>query len=365
MKNYLLLNYSITKFREYIFLFLTATILLLAQISKSFCEENIFVVDNIKVKGTININFSRDKYINKAFLNSFEILLSRILLSKDINKVNDTKLIKIKNLISNFQIIEETYQKEEYKATFRIIYNDTKIKKFLINKNISFSDPENISAVFFPALFVDGELQNFAENYFYKQWLEIQINSELINFILPLDELDDFAKVKQMRDKFEMLNVNDLVKKYNTKNYAFALMEHQNKILNIYLRTNFNNNEVSKNISYKLDDVNDETKLNFILKELKMQIADIWKGENIINLAIPLSIRIKFRNKKLKDLDNLKNIFYKISIIDNSFLEEFNVNHSIFKIYYYGNPKKLSAELLKFGYQLKNDQGHWELYRNE
>jgi len=32
------------------------------------------------------------------------------------------------------------------------------------------------------------------------------------------------------------------------------------------------------------------------------------------------------------------------------------------KIYYYGNPKKLRAELLKFGYQLNNDQGHWELY---
>ena len=47
------------------------------------------------------------------------------------------------------------------------------------------------------------------------------------------------------------------------------------------------------------------------------------------------------------------------------FLEEFNINYSFFKIYYYGNPKRLRTELLKFGYQLNNDQGHWGLYIND
>jgi len=102
--------------------------------------------------------------------------------------------------------------------------------------------------------------------------------------------------------------------------------------------------------------------LNYILKDLKMQITDIWKKENVIDLSIPLLIRIKFQHTNLRDLDNLKNTFYKISIIDNYSLEEFNINYSFFKIYYYGNPKRLRTELLKFGYQLNNDQGHWGLY---
>ena len=33
--------------------------------------------------------------------------------------------------------------------------------------------------------------------------------------------------------------------------------------------------------------------------------------------------------------------------------------------YYYGDPKKLTSELLKLGYQLKNNQGFWQLYLNE
>ena len=55
----------------------------------------------------------------------------------------------------------------------------------------------------------------------------------------------------------------------------------------------------------------------------------------------------------------------KINIIDKYFLEEFNTNNSFFKIYYYGNPKKLSNELLEFGYHLRSDQGKWEIYKDE
>ena len=61
-------------------------------------------------------------------------------------------------------------------------------------------------------------------------------------------------------------------------------------------------------------------------------------------------------------MNELRKTFQQIGIIDNYTLEEFNINNSLFKIYYYGNPKKLRAELLKFGYQLNNDQGHWGIY---
>ena len=114
-----------------------------------------------------------------------------------------------------------------------------------------------------------------------------------------------------------------------------------------------------------MQNIEDIELLNSILKEMKVQITDLWKEQNIINLLMPLSINIKFQHSKLEDLDKLRNTFYKISIIDNYNLEEFNVNNSIFKIYYYGNPKKLRSELSKFGYLLKNNQVSWQIYLNE
>jgi len=365
MKSYLLLKYLVDNLREYIFIFFTATIFLFILFTKSFSEENVFTINNVTVKGEIDLNFSREKYINKAFLNSFEILMNKILLSRDLTKMNNIKLKQIKSLINHFQILEESYRKDEYKAKIKIFYSDVKIKKFLRQKNISFSQPENISAVFFPVFYINDEMQNLNDNFFYKYWTEIEIKNELINFILPLEDLEDISKIMKMKNRIEELDVDTLVNKYDVKSYVFALMDYQDKKLNIHVKTNFNNNKISKNFLYEVENINDEPSLNYILKDLKLKVTDIWKEENLVNLLMPLSISLQYQHSNLEDLDKLRNIFYEIGIIDSYTLEEFNINNSFFKIYYYGNPKKLRSELLKFGYQLKNDQGYWQLYFNE
>jgi len=77
---------------------------------------------------------------------------------------------------------------------------------------------------------------------------------------------------------------------------------------------------------------------------------------------MPLSITFKYEHSNIRDLDKLKNTLNQINLIDNYFIEKFNTESSSFKIYYFGNPKRLSSELLKFGYKLKNNQGYWELF---
>ena len=358
-------NYCINRFREYIFIILTATIFSAAFFSKSFSSENVFTVDNVEVKGNFDINFSRENYINKALSDSFKILMSKILLSEDLRKFNNIGLNDVKFLINSFQINDETYDGDTYRVNLKIFFDDIKVKKLLVEKNVSFSQPKNISAVFFPVFFIDDKLLNYDENYFYNNWQNVDIKNQLISFILPIEDLDDIAKLKEIKNNFDEYEIIDLVKKYNTENYVLLLMEYKNTKLNTYVKTNFDNNNLSKFISYYLKDANDDNRLNVILRELKLKINDIWKSENIVNLATPLIINAKFEYNKIKDLSNLKNILSKMNIIEKYSLEEFNINESFFKIYYYGNPKKLKTELLEFNYHLKNEQGYWEIYKNE
>ena len=358
-------NYFINRLREYIFIILTATIFSVTFFSKTFSNENVFVVDNIKVTGSFNTNFTREKYINKAFLDSFKILMSKILLSEDLNKLNDVKLNQIKILVNSFKIEDETYSSSKYKGNFTIFFDDIKVKKLLVKKNISFSQPKNISAVFFPVFFIDNKLLNYSDNYFYNSWPKVNIENQLINYILPIEDLDDFSKLKEIKNNIDAFDILDLVKKYNTENYVLIIMEHENSKLNVYLKTNFNKNKLSKFISYPLKNIKDEEKLEKIVKELKLKITDLWKSENIINLAAPLSIRVKFEYEHIEELSRLKNIFQKMNIIEKYSLEEFNTNESYFKIYYYGNPKRLKIDLSELGYHLKNDQGYWGVYKND
>ena len=166
MNNYLFLKYLGNISSRYICIFFAVVTFLF--FSKSFAAENLFTINDVSVNGEIDLNFSREKYINKAFLDSFEILMNKILLSSDLKKVKNIKPKEIKNFIQSFQILEEKYSKGEYSAIFKIFYNDKKVKKFLGEKNISFSEPRYISAVFFPVFFINKEIQNFNENFFYK-----------------------------------------------------------------------------------------------------------------------------------------------------------------------------------------------------
>jgi len=358
-------KYFLNTIRQYIFIILTATVILLILQTKIFSQENIFKVEKVKVAGLEDINFSRDKYINRAFSKSFKMLMSKILVSSDLKKIKNVKSNKIKSLINSFQITEEKYEKGEYSAAFTIVYNEKKLTKLLANKNISFSQPRKISSVIFPILFIEDQLQNFNENFFYNKWLEIEIENEIIEFILPLEDLDDLEKIQKMKNRIEDFDISDVIKKYNENNYVFLFMDYKNKKLNTYLKTSFENNVISKNISYEIDNIKNISKLNFIIKDLKIKITDLWKEINFVNLLMPLSITIKFKHKNINDLDKLKNTLNKINLIDNYNIQKFNIDHSFFEIYYFGNPKRLSSELYKFGYELKNNQGHWELFAND
>ena len=119
MKNNSILKYQKFLRREYIFIFLTATIFLFTISSKSLSEENVFTVNNVNVEGIVDTNFSREKYLNKAFIDSFDNLMKKIILSRDLNKIKDIKLKEIKNLISSFQILEESYSQDNYKLKIK------------------------------------------------------------------------------------------------------------------------------------------------------------------------------------------------------------------------------------------------------
>ena len=358
--------FLLTRIKQYIFIILTATIfIIVCSNSRIYAKENIFIVDNVIVESSIDLNFSRENYINKGFKRSFSLLMNKVLISEDLKKISNIKLNEIQNLVKNFQVLEENYSKGKYKVTFKFVYNDIKVKKFLENKNISISQAENITSLFFPILFVNDELKNLNENYFYTEWKKNIIENQLINFILPIEDLDDVLNIKKMKNKIENLNVKDFVGKYDVENYAFALIDYNQKKLNIYLKINFDKNYISKNFTYALNSYDNKLKLNLILNNLKININDIWKELNVINLSMPLTINTKFTYKNLLALDKLKDTFYEINSITSYEIVGLDNKDSFFKVYYYGSPKKLKNALNKFGYKLENVKGNWVININD
>ena len=92
---------------------------------------NSYKVTNIEISEPYNINFSKEKVIDKAFKNAFEELLYTLLISDYyyINKSVNIKLIK--PLIDTFSIIDEKFVDNKYIANFEVKFNKKEVLNFL------------------------------------------------------------------------------------------------------------------------------------------------------------------------------------------------------------------------------------------
>ena len=142
-------KYNFVKTREYIFIILTATIFLFKSTSDLSSKENLFVVKDVQIEDSFDVNFSRDKLIDKALKKSFAKLLSNILIQDDIKKLKKTKLSQIKKLVFNFKISDEKFLNNKYIGTFHVTYDDFKIKEFLRKKIYHFLHPKAQRLYFF------------------------------------------------------------------------------------------------------------------------------------------------------------------------------------------------------------------------
>ena len=172
MKTHFYYESYLARIRRYILIFLTATIFLLESAQDLSSKENIFIVEDIKIEGFFDTNFSREKFIDEAFKKSFLKLLSQILVSEDFSKLKNLSLKEIKNLIYSFKILDEKFKDQRYSAIFQVIYNDQKVKELLSKKNISYFKPKNATVIFFPIFIHDNEVKIFKENYFYNNCIK-------------------------------------------------------------------------------------------------------------------------------------------------------------------------------------------------
>lgn len=345
--------------RQYILILLTAILFFFIQTVNCFSKNNIFFVNNIKISKKLDINFSRDNVIDEIFEIAFKNILSKVLTSKEVKKVKNVKIKEIKKLVESFKILEESFSKDVYKASFEVFFNEKNLGYFLRKQNLLFSRPEEISIVFFPVLYENNDIKLFSNNNIYKFWKKNQLENQLINYVLPVEDIDIISEIREIKNDVEKLNVKKIAAKYNNNNYAYVVMELNKKKLQTFIKLNLNNNKIFKNFSYKVNNINNEEDISYVINQLKSEIEDSWKIENVIKESSYLTLNIHFDNRSLKTLAKLENSLNQIKIIKDYAIEIFDINKTIIKINYYGDPKKLYNAFEKFNYRLENDRGVW------
>ncbi len=281
----------------YIFFILLSLNIFFFSTDKIFAKS--FDIENIDISRPFEINFDKNQVINEGFERAFFELISLIVSSSDRNKINKIKLNELKGMIESFSIQEEKFVNEIYYVNLGVSFNKKKIYKYLEEKNIFPSVPNRKKFLFIPIIIDENkkDLLIFENNEIIKNW---NINSEkthLIDYILPTEDLEDLDQIKKNYEIIEKYDFKEVTSKYNLDDSIISLIFRDKDGLRVLSRITYNKNEVIKNKSFPLKDLNDKDQVNKLIKELKLVYEDHWKKINQINTSIKLLLNIKISNK--------------------------------------------------------------------
>ena len=345
--------------KKTIYIIFILTFLSLICSTNSFSSNNILAIEELEISEGRDLEFSRKKIIDNAFQIAFNKLLTQILNSSDRKKIKKVNLKEIKNLVENFKIKNEVIREEKYFAIFDVYFNKKKTKKFIERKNLFYSNPKKITVMFLPIIVKKDRLYFFNENVFYKNWLKKNDQSELVRYIMPLEDIDEISSLASSKEKIEDLNMLKISKKYNTENYILSIINIDKDKINFFSKIKFEGNKKNINQIFNKTNIEDQNSIEDIIKDAKIRFNDIWKDFNVINTSMKLSINIILNSKDHDTLFKFENALKKIDDINSFSIKKITSEKTIYEIIYNSDPKKLKKQFTENNINIFYEEGLW------
>lgn len=320
-----------------------------------------YIIKNIDIIEPYDLNFKKDKVVDRAFIEAFKIIISKVLISENLKKINNYDLEAIRTMIKSFSITNEEFIDNKYHAKFNVFFEKKKLINYFHKLNIITSAPIDKNVFFLPILINlnNNEIKMFSENKFYAEWEKIQDNSYLIRYILSDEDLDDYNYIKQNLQDIESYDFKEILNKYDNENYIVSVFLINDNNLDILSKISFNNNISIHKSKFENIDFKIQENFNKIILDLKKTYEDKWKVENQINLSIKLPLKISIITKNIDLIKNFEDDLKSSDLIYDYNIESMSKNKTLFKIIYNGNPDRLIKNLKGKNYNLDFSGETW------
>ena len=340
----------------YIFFLFLSLVLFFFSTDKVYAKS--FNIKNIEVSKPFEINFDKNKVIDEGFIKAFSELISLITVSSDHKIIKKIKLNQIKGMIESFSIKEEKFIDEIYYVNLGVSFNKKKILNFLEKKNIFPSIPIKKKFLFIPIIIEENKenLLVFSNNKFYDEWNNDSESFDLIEYILPTEDLEDLNLIKKQFNFIEQYDFKEITSKYYLDDSIVALIFINQKTIRILSRITVNNKVVLINQSFSNIDINNTDQLSTITKSLKIIYEDYWKNFNQINTSIKLPISIKVNGRDNSNVSRLENTLDEVNLIYDYYISKFDKDFIYYQIIYNGTPDIFlkSMENRNFNFNTQN-----------
>ncbi len=336
--------------------------LLLSLINIFFSTEKSFAktlsINDIEISTPFEINFSKNKIIDEGFVMAFNELIFSIVQSKDQIKLNNTSINQIKGMIETFSITEEKFINEIYYLTLNVSFNKKNIFDLLESKNIFPSLPLKKNFLFIP-IFVDqnkNQVSMFSENKLFTSWNLNNKKYNLLNYILPTQDLDDFSLIKKNINNLETYDFKEIINKYNINDHIIMIVFKNNDKIRVFNKIFSNQKNTLKNLNYTKINFDNEKEIFKFIDNLKLIYEDFWKSQNEINTSVKLSLNISINNSNNIKINKFEKILSDMDLIYNFYIYKFDNKNNFYKVIFNGTPDKY-LEVMRdknYNFEIKN-----------
>ena len=339
----------------------------LALLNIFFSTENIhantFSINDIEISTPFEINFDKNKIIDKGFIQAFDQIILSIVQTKDQKKLKNTSLSVIKGMIETFSIKEEKFIDEIYYLSLNVSFNKKKIFNLLENKNVFPSLPVKKKIFFIPIILDEekNEILMFSESNLFNNWNSNIKKYHLLEYILPSDDLEDFNLINRKSKNLENYNFEEIIKKYNLDDYIIMIIFKNNREIRVLNKINFNNKIDLKNLNFKNLNLKNNQEIEKFTKNLKNLYENYWKAKNEINTSVKLSLTIAINNSENSKISQFEKILSSIDLIYDFYIFKFNNKNNIYKIIFNGSPDSFLKIMRNNSYEFDTQNQIWSL----
>ena len=342
-----------------VYIFFISFVLFIIIFSTTFLSANSFKVSDIEISSPYELNFKKSTALDRGFQISFSNLLSMITTSGDKNKIKNISTKELKSMIDSFTISDEKFSNNEYFAKLETTFNKKKILQFLEIKNVFPSIPIRTKVLLVPIL-IDTEKDSvylFNNNIFYDKWNDIIKNYQLLNYLLPSEDLEDLSDLQAMSGSVETYDFTNLIIKYDLNNYIISIIYKNKDEVKILSKINLNNSLKINSKQYSKINLTNDQDFNMVLENLKNTYEDEWKKNNEINTSIKLPLTIYIDSQDYKKILYLEDLLANIDLISNFYILKFDNEFTQYRIIYNGSPKTFIKDMNNeyFGLIMENN----------
>jgi len=276
--------------------------------------------------------------------------------------LNDTT---IKELVAYYQV-ENNINDENglEKINFNISFDKVKMHNLFYKKGISYSKITNKEIFILPILKKDNKIYIYNKNYFYENWNEVY-DTELIEFILPLENIEVIQNANLKKNDLLDLDLRNIFIEYQEKNIILVIIEEKNlQEEKIYFKTKIQGKNIIKNINIKRLNLNEEGFYKKIITQVKKEIINLVKTQNLIDVRTPSFLKAHFNSSKKNNLVELNKRLKKIDSIENIYIQKFNNNSVLLKIKYLGKLDKVINQMNAQKIILNSSNDKWSIKIN-